>query len=401
MSSMSLNISICLILGCALVGGYAGLFTSYNHGFFEAIRVCISESGTWTAEQCVLDMPGSRGSLSKSYTGIASVDSLINVLLEFFAQGLRSHPNSKGLDTEALLAFGYLATQFGGVWFLMALEGLRLGNRGNILSWTGTFGIIFQAATITIIAPIYLALQLLLSPPASQPNSVLADPCDLALLPVSTVLSYVLPTIGLGLPLLNVLSREAEYLAIALWQPFPVYQTAIQTFSRLLCRSRRGKGKNTAQINARECRRALGRAYGFISYLTISIHSTVVAVIVTSAMTNVLSEISASEILALTSLTNPPTLALLDPPLSATSSRAIVVSFLRWDVYCACASMVIWAAYQLHAVRKQLGITALLLKPFLWALVGGPIFPAVMLLWERDDMVLNSLEMSRRHGKEK
>lgn len=110
------------------------MFTSYHHGFFDALRVCIAEPAS-PSRQCVLDMSDSVGSLSNQYTGIIHIDSLIQVLLEFFSQGLRSDPNLNGIDMEALLAFGYLAAQFGAAWYLMALEGLRVGNRGTILSW--------------------------------------------------------------------------------------------------------------------------------------------------------------------------------------------------------------------------------------------------------------------------
>jgi hypothetical protein len=71
-----------------------------------------------------------------SITGIAFIDDLINILLEFFSQGLRSNPDVKGIDLEALLAFVYLAAQFSGAWYIIALEGLRQGNRGTILSWS-------------------------------------------------------------------------------------------------------------------------------------------------------------------------------------------------------------------------------------------------------------------------
>ncbi|RSL78474.1 hypothetical protein BHE90_010282 [Fusarium euwallaceae] len=396
---MTSKITLCLLLGCALLGGYGSMFTSYNHGFFDALRVCIAESAS-PSRQCVLDMSDSIGSVSNIYTGFIHIDSLIQVLLEFFSQGLRGDPDLDGIDMEALLAFGYLAAQFGAAWYLMALEGLRVGNQGTILSWTGTFGIIFQGVTITIIAPIYLMLQLLLSPPTLNPTSILADPFDLALLPISTVISYVLPTIGLCLPLLNVLSPTAKFIAIALWQPFPLYQSVIQAVSRFFCRSRRGRSNKTVHINPRECRKALGRAYTFIATLTMGVHLMVVGIIFTSHTSDLLPEVSGYHILALTSLTDPPTLALLDPPLSATSSREIVVSFLRWDVYCTCASMVIWASYHLSIVRGSSSTTARGLKALLWGLIGGPIFPALMILWERDDIILGRLEENSWYQKE-
>ncbi|KAL4727996.1 hypothetical protein ACLX1H_004703 [Fusarium chlamydosporum] len=306
---------VVLILGCALLGGYASMFDSHHHGFFEALRVC--NAGL---EMCVLDMTNS---VARQITGFETVDTLINLLLEFFSQGLRKSPDSKGMDLEALIAFVYLAAQFGGAWYLIALEGLRFGNKGTIL--------MFQSVTITIIAPIYLTLQLLLSPSTPQQANLLADPADLSFLPVATVISYVLPTIGLCLPLVYDISRETKFIAVALWQPFPLYQTALQSIWRLFVGSQPSESGNKAYVNISGCSRALNHAYTFITGLTMGVHLIVMGTIAASWM-NLIQPISGHHILSLTSITNSPTMALLGPPVSAMQSREIVVSFLRWDV---------------------------------------------------------------------
>ncbi|KAM0205679.1 hypothetical protein ACHAQD_009947 [Fusarium lateritium] len=379
---------IALILSCALLGGYASMATSHIHGLFDALKICITDQSL-PANSCILDMSGS---ISQSITGYESIDSLINLLLEFFSQGLKKDPDSKGMDHEALLAFVYLAAQFGGAWYLIALEGLRFGNRGTILSWTGTFGIVFQAATITIIAPIYLTLQLLLSPSIPRQASLLIDPSDLNFLPVSTAISYVLPSIGLCLPLIFDISRENKFIAVALWQPFPLYQTALQQTYRFLVGSGRGKANSKAHVDLRRCRDAMRRSYIFITSLTMAVHLGVMATILASWM-NLVSAVSGHHILALTSLTDPPTLALLNPPVSAMESREIVVAFLRWDVYCTCLAMAIWSAYQLASAQRITTLMTIGIESACWALLGGPIFPALMLLWERDELVMGEMEI--------
>lgn len=262
------------------------------------------------------------------------------------------------------------------------------------------FGIVFQAVTITIIAPIYLTIQILLSPSTFDPSALLADPSDLALLPLSSVVSYMIPTVGLCLPLLGAISGDAKLLAVALWQPFPLYHTAIRGLSQLFHGSRRGKASNKAHINPRECSEALSRANKFICFLTIGVHVTVMGFILASAATDFGPSVSGHHILALTSLTNPPTLAMLEPPVSVMDSREIVVSFLRWDVYCTCASMLVWSVYQLRAVRGADTLPTISVKALIYALLGGPIFPSLMLLWERDEMALKSLELVGGHKKQ-
>ncbi|CAF3546811.1 unnamed protein product [Fusarium graminearum] len=378
---------ISLILGCALLGGYASMFTSHSHGFFDTLRVC--NTG---AEACILNMTDS---VSRPITGIESVDAAMNLLLEFFSQGLQKNPDIKGMDLEALLAFVYLAAQFGGAWYIIALEGLRFGNKGTILSWTGTFGIVFQAVTITIIAPIYLTIQLLLSPSTPQQANLLADPTDLSFLPAATILSYVVPSIGLCLPLVFDISREAKFIAVALWQPFPLYQSALQYVSRLFSGFQGNKSKKNAYIDVRRCRKALDRAYLFITGLTMGVHLFVMGTIFASYVGQV-QPVSGHYILALTSITTPPTLALLEPSVSVMQSREIVVSFLRWDVYCTCLSMIAWSSYQLSVAQKAPNVMVTVFRVVLMVLIGGPIFPALMFLWKRDDLVIKALPASRK-----
>jgi hypothetical protein len=258
---------------------------------------------------------------------------------------------------------------------------------------------LFQGVTITIIAPFYLALQLLGSSSTPQPNALLVDPRDLALLPFSSTITYILPTIGLCLALLDVISGETRLLAIALWQPFPLYHTATRTLAQAFRPSKPANSSKATPFNLREVRKALGKAYGFITVLTVIIHVAVMGTIVASTTTELVSQVSGNHILALTSLTKPPTLAMLNPPVSTIDSREIVVSFLRWDVYCTCASMLIWSAYQLHSIRGSPGIIAIGAKTLFFALVGGPIFPALMLLWERDDLALGEVERQHREHK--
>ncbi|QPC80299.1 hypothetical protein HYE68_011051 [Fusarium pseudograminearum] len=378
---------VSLILGCALLGGYASMFTSHSHGFFDTLRVC--NTG---AEACILNMTDS---VSRPITGIESVDAAMNLLLEFFSQGLQKDPDIKGMDLEALIAFVYLAAQFGGAWYIIALEGLRFGNKGTILSWTGTFGIVFQAVTITIIAPIYLTIQLLLSPSTPQQANLLADPTDLSFLPAATIISYVVPSIGLCLPLVFDISREAKFIAVALWQPFPLYQSALQYISRLFSGFQGPKSKKNAYIDVRRCRKALDRAYLFITGLTMGVHLFVMGTIFASYIGQV-QPVSGHHILSLTSITNPPTLALLEPSVSVLQSREVVVSFLRWDVYCTCLSMIVWSGYQLSVAQKAPNVMVTVFRVVLLVLIGGPIFPALMFLWKRDDLVIKALPASRK-----
>jgi hypothetical protein len=265
---------------------------------------------------------------------------------------------------------------------------LQLFHDTDSCSRTGTFGIVFQAVTITIIAPIYLTLQLLLSPSNPRQAHLLVDPADLNSLPVATIISYVLPTIGLCLPLVLDISREAKFVAVALWQPFPLYQSALQSLWRLF-----DQDENNNRHAILKQTKALDRAYSFITGLTVSVHFLVMGTIAASWL-GLVQPVSGHHILALTSIADPPTMALSDPPVSAMDSREIVVSFLRWDVYCTCLSMIIWSGYQLYAVQRAPSAVGIVVKATILALVGGPTLPALVMLWERDSIVMSRTEVT-------
>ena len=123
-----------MVLFSAL-GFYGSMFTAYFHGFFDAVKTCIHSP---SAEECILDMSHCPFSSPKAFTGIPVIDGEIGLLLEFFAQGVKS--GAQGFDLNAFLTFTYMAAQFGGAWSLIALEGLRLRSSGTLLSWLVSLG---------------------------------------------------------------------------------------------------------------------------------------------------------------------------------------------------------------------------------------------------------------------
>lgn len=208
----------------------------------------------------------------------------------------------------------------------------------------------------------------------------------------------MIPSIGLSLPLLNVLDREGNYAAIALWQPFPLYQAVVHPVLRAIYGTFCGRTNPSRHDPARQ-KKTLDKAYRFVLGLTMGIHLLVVGIIVASLTLDAVPRTSPMEILAPTSLSDPPTLALLYPPVSAIDSRTIVASFLRWDVYGTCASLAFWAMYQWQSVREGSRLAVVLAKSLFWAVLGGPLCPAIMLLWERDSVALRRSSRPTRSGK--
>lgn len=125
----SVFLPVTLILGCALLGGYASVYTSHRDGFFDALKVCTTARAK---TQCILDV--AQPYQARFKTGLPRLDGVLAVLFEFFNQGLTT-ADGESVDLNGWLAVAYLAAQFGGAWYLIALEGLRRGNANSLLSW--------------------------------------------------------------------------------------------------------------------------------------------------------------------------------------------------------------------------------------------------------------------------
>lgn len=254
-----------------------------------------------------------------------------------------------------------------------------------------------QMVTITIISPIYLALEVAQGHANPTFEDIAIEPADLDAIPWATTVSFVLPTIGMTLPLLDVLSAELNYLFIALWQPFPFYQTLLQPILRQLYGSKGEKEQRSYKTRER----SLAKAYGFVLKLCAGTHLFVLGAALLSQATDSLPTLSLLQMLKPTSLSHPPTLAALSPPVSALDSRAIVTCFLRWDIYCASAAFSIWAGYQTYHSEKEANVLGIAARIIFWTVVGGPLAPAAVLLWDRDMAALWKAKESENTGKKK
>ena len=266
---------------------------------------------------------------------------------------------------------------------------------------TGTFGMLCQFVTFTIAAPIYFILQLLLSPQPADQAVVAVDELDLTLLPVTTIISYVLPTIGLAMPMMDVLSPSAKYLAIALWQPFPIYQTVVHTVLRAVSGDGKGGASAAGGGNFRQYKQKLANVYTFVIILGMGPHLLALGTLLLSYMTDALPMVSLQAAFVPHSLFDPPTSALSHPPVPAGASRDIVASFLRWDLYSGCAALVIWAAYLSQRGSKGSSVVVTTGKAVLWTVLGGPVASAALLLWQRDLAVLERSQPPQKDAKQK
>ncbi|KAI1816091.1 hypothetical protein GGS20DRAFT_540075 [Poronia punctata] len=353
----------------------------------------------------VTALPGAPSPFLTTYTGVTVLDKLLCNLVGFFAAVVDSHD-----DWEVTLGYAWGMAQFAAAWSILLLEAKRAGNRGRLVSWIGTVGIIFQNLTWTFTVPLYLALHLVTSPAAKIRNgdgegarrSLFVYLWDMALLPMSVTVSFVLPAIIMSMP--NLFHQEAatHYKWVAMWQPFPAVNVVVLGLLHYACYYALGslsptdeEGKPTTPGRAYMV--AVRGVYEFALSLCAVTHvPLLLLVVMPGAGREFLTHAFPDYAPIFNSLSlrtfvprhwsNPPT---VDPGNYAAGDLApLAMHFLYYDFYVGTSALLVWAMYLHQRTVKKPGVFALLRKTVFWFLATGPAGAAVALLWSRDEVVL-------------
>ncbi|KAK3318803.1 hypothetical protein B0H66DRAFT_558219 [Apodospora peruviana] len=390
---------ILAIAGCLGVGIYGTHINGAKNGFFAALGRC---AGRGTSPETFY-FPGGPEPFTWTYTGVPAIDGQLRVLVAFFTAVL---DGEKSWDVVA--SYWSLMFQFAAGWTLLSIEGLREGNRGRVVSWIGTMGVVVQNAAYTVAAPVYLITHLLTSPTASssslKASSLVIDPTAAKILPTCALLAFFVPGIAMTLPSPSVLSPSAHYGWIAAWQAFPIWQALLLFVLRPVLAPLFKFSSHT------DWRKTTRSAYQFALELSVVGHLGLLAVAVTPPtvvpssgwaapwLSTMLKEVDFSRAFVPTSLTDPPSvmeeLGKLVDRVPAGWLAPLAKHFLQWDVYSANAAVLIWAAFLysraagLSTARTSPG--TVFIKACGWFVVGGPTAAAAILLRERDDAVVEN-----------
>ncbi|KAI0883532.1 uncharacterized protein GGS22DRAFT_195223 [Annulohypoxylon maeteangense] len=355
------------------------------------------------------ELTGAPTPFKREFTGITGLDKYLSVLVAFFA----SLVDDGGAGWEVTAFYIWGMAQFAAGWTVLVLEGRRSGNRGRIVSWVGTAGIVFQNLTWTFIVPLYLALHLFTSPIAklggkdaksrgdAARQSLFVYLWDLALIPLAVTLGLVVPTIVMSLPELLHQSAATHYNWIAFWQAFPLWTVLVLDILHNACYFLFGslspqdaQGKPTTPGNGFMV--AVSGVYQFgliisavtqipilaISLLPTPLRSTLAATFPKYA--SLISQITFARTFVPHSLSAPPT---LDPSNYGPGDLApLVINFLQYDLYTGNTTVLLWALY-LHVTTSGRPFTKTLSTTIFWTLIGGPSAAAIALLWDRDELV--------------
>jgi hypothetical protein len=271
----------------------------------------------------------------------------------------------------------------------------------------GTYGLFVQNYSFAISTPLYLFIHLLTSP-ASKPftsadtsNALFVSTYDLAIIPISVTLGYIIPSLLTIFPAYSPIASPTHQYLVAFWQAFPLWTMLVQWTLKLLCILILGQDTATKTEKSPQTTASTtylnyaGRVYTFVLVFCMATH--LPAVLLSLLPLDIIPKsMPALAYLARTSFTSafiPP--LPLGQPVKDLAEGAHV--FLLWDMYIGSAAGLLWAIvlYQ-NAPRRKQTVTSnmsLIVKMIIWTVLGGPVAAWTILMWERDEIVKQKIKV--------
>lgn len=271
-----------------------------------------------------------------------------------------------------------------------------------------------QVLSWQFLLPLWVILYLLTSPiakvhvPASK-SSLLVEVWDIRVLPLTVLLTFVLPTVAMYLPP-SMISAKNHYASIAFWQPFPVWHSLLHIAITTMCRSfsspyrsMNGSGKTTSDLSAYLS--LVRGVYGLV--FLAGVFGQLPILLFTLAPSNFLSSLVealpwlkpyATSSVSLYSVFVPwlpwngPT---VNPETIGSGDLApTAIFFLHYDMYIGCGALLLWAIYLHQGAVANNNIGKTVSKAAMWLSFGGFSAAVAALLWERDRHVFEESEDS-------
>ncbi|KAL4957975.1 hypothetical protein BDW69DRAFT_155077 [Aspergillus filifer] len=380
---------------------YALVDFSYRNGY---IPMVMEKGQKW------LNQPSSDPRKRAQTTGIASIDETLATMFTFYWPLLDG--TFPALSVMFTNYFGTITLSL----VLYSLESLRKGNRTSSASFFYSptlWGVIGVMVTLAVSMPWYLTAHLYISATATKPTAEnLSIPVhQLKALIVNVVFGLMMPCLLVALPERITWSLFTRQSAIALWQLWPFWSTAVHYLANLFIPadhssnsirvSSKGRGQqgSATLTNWQRTRSAFRAVYG----LTFAV----------AAITHIATwTISLTAAFGLRDALDPQTAAALHPsiifmntaPWSSVQTESVgegTLWLIQWDQAIAAGAMWVWSlqlyrtAHVMHG--RAIDLAHFALKTIAFCMVAGFTGAAVELLWEREEIVLEAaLEKERQ-----
>lgn len=364
MSHLFIRNTIFILL--AAYGYYALWAFAGKNGTFSLMR-------EWSSQN---RLPGTGETYKTTFTRWKWLDEYLRSLLTLFWPMVNgTHPGS------SLMCF-YFAGQGIAAWILTVLEGARRINKANwkVVSFTITYGLLFQGLGIGVVGPLFLAF----TPLGDRwTSSVLVhrnSEVD-AIIP-ATIGGVIIPTIAMSLHAPTVISLEQKVNLIRLWQFFPlIFKLGHHIWVSFISVWIDSYNDRLPGMDPVGQRSAFWRVYTFgLTCAAVTHLGTIAALLFPGIFVPAISaDFSFANIFI--------------PVLPFSNVKAGNVStgahwFLQWDMTLMFCSYLVWAYFaDIRVKYPDSGVISISLVSRLmwWVVLFGPIGSALVAFWERDD----------------
>lgn len=338
------------------------------------------------------ELPHTLHLIRKQYTGYASVDELLTILVVFF------WPITDGSHLPLSIHSISFAGALGSTWILITLEAWRRGNAWKAVAFPMIAGLVAQVLTIAFVAPLYCTLQLFTSVTAARPTpeNIRIPRAVLNAIPVVFVIGYLVPTGVLLIPWSEDYPPYLKQASFAYWQPWPAYVSIMLTVVHALFSSFTRNDHNVE--GGRATLSSLRWVYAFAFSLASLSHIVSWAIPLAAMVLPDIFGNGAEDALhpfVVFGVPKP-----WETPSLVQEIGEGVHALLRWDYLIASAGVLIWAVslYQTahRVVYGRAGFVGLVFKVAALTVLTGPVGAAVELMWERDELVMNEMGGVRR-----
>ncbi|TEA11890.1 Citreoviridin biosynthesis protein D [Colletotrichum sidae] len=320
------------------------------------------------------------------FTSVKALDGFLTTLVCFFL------PIVTGAHPPLTLFSVFMLGQVLGIYSLLLNEGIRAANRSKLISYPSLWGMMGQIITIGVTLPMYYLTWLWTStiPEAAATSAeafadaIALDPVHSKVLNIAVTLGGALPSAATALPSPSMISQEWREIALAVWQPFPIWIAVVQGFLATVSKTF-NLVPNTTQTPAARIERYRG-------VYTFALSAVVLTYVGTLGWVYKFSDTPLDLLKAMFR----PTWPLDKTPM--VSMEAGVLTLLQWDMYCSTLSTWIWITYNAYFRAGVVQVIVDLVKLVGLTPLVGPGGAALVVVWGRDVAVVGAAGQKKKTG---
>ncbi|KAI0377138.1 hypothetical protein F5Y04DRAFT_191780 [Hypomontagnella monticulosa] len=373
----------------------------YRNGYYHALLRLRDEGPHY--------LPGSSNPILTWYTGIPFTDKMLTLASVMFA-----NVTDGNAPQLSLYAF-HFGGQYLAILVVLAIEGLRIGNRSNVVRFFSVWGVLMQATSYGCTMPLYGMIHLLTSPTAEEagpglPEAILtSNPSELSALPQALAIGYVIPAVLMSVPLFP---NPVHQWFGALWQGSPIFSMLLQKLLAIRPMKRQGsrdvrndrpkasqpglkesplrKSHSQDSLSGEQEKDLLAKAYLFAFFWCIL--SQMIPLILIAAV-RLRPSMFSSHLREAWTVYN----VFVPPPFWSTEKMESMArgmhDFFLYDQYVGSTAAIVWASAlymnSREASMKAKNWTKLAFVVTALSVCSGPAGAVVWLMWERDQLLLS------------